>query len=477
MKTATIITVLVTLLATVFPLATIVAADQGAGLSADLIDRLRAEYQKDGKDQAMFNALTANDINSLAINRDKLNKYNTMFSKEIKAGDIMNQQSTGRCWMFAGLNTLRPTVVNKYNLGTFKLSPNYLFFWDKLEKANTFLENMIALRDRDINDRELVVLLGDPCPDGGWWSYVVDLVNKYGVVPEEIMPETYASSNTGSFNSVLNRKLRQDASAIRTMAKSGKTVDQLRSEKGKMLGEVYKIVAMNFGEPPQKFTWRYPGKDSIPTPPQEYTPLQFYKDVIGVPMSDMVCFFNYPGQPYGKLYQIEDSRNLFDRQNITFINLPIDSLKRFALTSVLADDPVWFACDVGKSQYGASGKGIMAEGIYDFNSVYGMNVGLTKEERIKYRDSAPNHAMVFTGVDTTNGQPTKWKVENSWGTTRGDQGWWTLYDDWFNEYIYIVIVDKKYLPKEVTNILDTKPTVLPAWDPMYDFARGLTIGE
>jgi bleomycin hydrolase len=472
-KTAAI-TLMTALILTLVPDTISAATKDDGGLTTDLIDRLRAGYIRNGKDQAIYNALTANDINNLALNRDKLIAHSNIFNKEIKAGDIMNQQATGRCWMFAGLNTLRPAVVSKFSLASFKLSPNYLFFWDKLEKANVFLESMIALANRDINDRELVVLLRDPCPDGGWWSYVVDLIAKYGVVPEEVMPETYASANTGSFNGILNRKLRQDASSLRTMHESGRSVDQLRVEKERMLSEVYRIVALNFGEPPQKFRWRYVGKDSIPTPTKEYTPVQFYQDVIGLPLSDLVCIFNYPGQEYFKLFRIEDSRNLYDKENLTFINLPIDSLKRFALTTILADEPVWFACDVGKSQYGGSGKGIMAEGIYDFNSVYGIDVGLTKEERIKYRDSSPNHAMVITGVDTADGRATKWKVENSWGTARGDSGWWTMYDDWFNQYVYIVIIDKKYLPREVAAILDTKPIVLPPWDPMYDFARGNT---
>jgi bleomycin hydrolase len=473
-KIRDIISTLVVLLVTAISVTIVAAPKEDGGLTADLINQLRSNYKRDAKDLAIYNALTANDINALALNRDKLIAHNTMFSKELKVGDIMNQQSTGRCWMFAGLNILRPTVVNKFSIATFKLSPNYLFFWDKLEKSNVFLEKMIELADRDVDDRELVTLLQQPCADGGWWSYVVALIEKYGVIPEEIMPETYASANSGNLNSILYRKLRQDASALRRMFQGGSSARQLRAEKERMLAEVYKIVAMNFGEPPQKFVWRYVDKDSIPSPTKEYTPVQFYKDVIGLPLSNWVSIFNYPGKDYFKLYRIEDSRNLYDKEDLTFINLPIDSLKRYALSTILADEPVEFSCDVGKSQYGGNGKGIMAEGIYDFNSIYGMNFVLTKEERIKYRESSPNHAMVITGVDTANGKATKWKVENSWGTARGDNGWWTMYDDWFNEYVYIVITDKKYLPKEVLSILDTKPTILPPWDPMWEYTRGVT---
>ena len=473
MKVIDIISTLVVLLVIAASVTTVAAPKEDGGLTTDLIDQLRNSYKRDAKDQAIYNALTANDINALAVNRDKLIAHSTIFNKELKVGDITNQQGTGRCWMFAGMNMLRPTVVNKLSIGTFKLSTNYLFFWDKLEKANTFLEAMIALASRDIDDRELGIWLKDPCADGGWWSYVVELVDKYGVVPEEIMPETYASANSGNLNTILFRKLRQDASAIRTMFKAGKTVEQLRIEKERMMGEVYRIVALNFGEPPQKFSWRYVGKDSIPVPAKEYTPKQFYTDVIGLSLSDMVCIFDYPGKEYFKLYRLQGSRNFYDKTDLTFINLPIDSLKRYALTTILSDQPVYFACDVGQDQYGGNSKGIMAKGMYDYNSIYGLNCGLTKAERIAYLDSYPNHAMIFTGVDTANGKATKWKVENSWGTARGDSGWWTMYDDWFNEYVYIVIIDKKYLTKEVLSILDTKPTILPPWDPMWEYTKGM----
>lgn len=476
MRKALIVIMVLAAMSPILPSTTVLAAPkQQGGLTDDLIAKLRSGYKLDHKDQAIYNALTGNDINALAVNHDQLISHNAIFNKEIKTGDITNQESSGRCWMFAGLNKLRPAVMNKLNLGTFKMSTNYLFFWDKLEKANVFLETVIATADRDINDRELVIMLQDPCPDGGWWSYVVQLIDKYGVAPEQVMPETFATANTGNFNSILGRKLRKDAAVLRMMYQSKKTKGQMREEKEKMLTDIFRIVAMNFGEPPQKFSWRYVGKDSVVAPAKEYTPQQFYQEMIGYPLHDFVCIFNYPGQDYFKRYKLEESRNLFDGENFSFINLPIDSLKRYAMTSVLSDEPVWFACDVGKENH--RGKGILEAGIYDFNSVYGVDVGLTKEERIKYRDSSPNHAMVFTGVDTADGKTSKWKVENSWGTKTGDNGWWTLYDDWFNEYVYIVIVDRKHLPPEVAALLGTTPITLPPWDPMWDFAKGINWTE
>lgn len=442
-----------------------------SGLSTDLIERLRINFENNGRNPAMYNALTANDINNLAVNRDKLIAHNTIFNKEISTGEITNQEASGRCWMFAASNMLRPKVMDKLKLGTFKMSTNYLFFWDKLEKSNTFLESMIELAGRPLDDRDVDLMLEDPCGDGGWWSYFVALIGKYGVVPEQTMPETYATSHTGSLNALLNRKLRKDAAMLREINSSGKPVGELRSSKEVMLREVYAILALNFGEPPQKFTWRFESKDSTVAPPQEFTPKQFYAEMIGVKLEDQMVIFDHPGVDYFKYYEMSRSANLIDRNNLRFINLPIDSLKRYALATVLADDPLYFACDIGKDNYGA--KGVLSNGIYDYNSVYGFDISLTKRERILYRDSSPTHAMVFTGVDTLNGQATKWKVENSWGDKGGDKGYWTMYDDWFNEYVYCVIIDKKLLTKEVLALLQTTPTSLPAWDPMWGLVRSL----
>lgn len=447
------------------------AQSAATGLSADMIERLRANFANNGRNPAAYNALTANDISALAVNRDRVIAHNSIFSKEITTGEITNQEASGRCWMFAASNMLRPKVMDKLKLGTFKMSTNYLFFWDKLEKSNTFLEAMIQLAPRPLDDRDVDLLLEDPCGDGGWWSYVVDLIGKYGVVPDQIMPETYATAHTGGLNGVLNRKLRKDASLLRDMFASGKTPGELRTAKESMLREIYSILALNFGEPPQKFTWRFESKDSVVAPPQEYTPKQFYADMIGVKLEDQVVIFDHPGVDYFKYYEMNWSSNIADRNNLRFVNLPIDSLKRYALTTVLGNDPLYFACDVGKDNYGA--KGILAAGIYDYSSVYGFDVSLTKRERIMYRDSSPTHAMVFTGVDTVNGMATKWKVENSWGDKGGEKGYWTMYDDWFNEYVYCVIIDKKLLPKEVAAIFDTKPATLPSWDPMWSMLRKL----
>ncbi len=442
---------------------------QTTGLSDDLIKKLQSDFDQNRKNPAIYNALSANDINALAVDRDKLVQHNAIFNKTIETGEMTNQEASGRCWMFAGSNLLRPQVMKKYKLGTFKLSTNYLFFWDKLEKSNTFLEMTIELAGRPIDDREVVMLFDDPCGDGGWWSYVVDLVSKYGVVPDQVMPETYATAHTGSLNAILNRKLRGDAMELREMHAAGKPSAELRTAKEAMLKEVYTILALNFGVPPQKFVWRYESKDSVQVPPKEYTPRSFYDEVIDTKLEDMVAIFDHPGVEYFEYYELGRSRSFADRTDLRFINLPIDSLKRYSLATLLGDQPVYFSCDIGQDNYG--GKGVLAREIFDFKSLYGFDVRLSKRERVLTRDSYPNHSMVLTGVDTVNGVATKWKVENSWGDKPGDKGWWTMYDDWFDEFVYCVIVDKKLLTKEVAALLKTEPTQLPSWDPMWEAIR------
>lgn len=444
---------------------------QATGLSTDLIKKLQADYDQNRRNPAVYNALSANDINALAIDRDKLIQHNAFFSKTIETGEMTNQEASGRCWMFAGSNLLRPQIMKKYKLGTFKLSTNYLFFWDKLEKSNTFLEMMIELAGRPIDDREVVMLMEDPCGDGGWWSYVVDLVTKYGVVPDQAMPETYATAHTGNLNTILNRKLRGASMQLREMIVTARPQAEITAAKETMLQEVYTILALNFGVPPQKFVWRYESKDSVQVPPQEFTPQSFYEEVIDTKLEDMVAIFDHPGVEYFKYYELDRSRNFADRTDLRFINLPIDSLKRYALATILGDQPVYFSCDIGQDNYNA--KGVLARAIFDFQSLYGFDVRLSKRERVLTRDSYPNHSMVLTGVDTSNGTASKWKVKNSWGDKGGDKGWWAMDDDWFDEYVYSIIVDKKLLTKDVAALLKTTPTKLPSWDPMWAPIRKL----
>ncbi len=443
-------------------------AGDGA-LTDEMLGQIRDSFKMDNRGRATYNAITNNDADQLALNRDLLRQHNELFSHKIKTKGITNQKSSGRCWLFAGLNVMRPVVIEKYKLGSFEFSQAYLAFWDKMEKANCFLERMIEFRDRDPLDREMEILLRDPIPDGGWWEYVVALIEKYGAVPKEIMPETNSSQNTGTMNKLIGRKLRADAVKIRNTAVTGISVDSLRAEKEKMLAEVYRMLVLNLGEPPSQFQWRYEEKDSTVSTVESFTPVSFFKEFVNIDLHEYVSLFNDPAKELARHYQIRLSRNIFDGKDIDYVTVESATIKNIAMKSVMADEPVWFACDVGKDQDGKHG--IMATNIYDYGSLYDIDLDLTKAERTLYRESTPNHAMVFVGVDIKDEKPVKWLVENSWGTDRGSSGYWTLYDSWFDQHVFEIIVKREFVPKEIMTLYDQPALSVPPWDPMFEMMR------
>jgi len=270
-------------------------------------------------------------------------------------------------------------------------------------------------------------------------------------------------------DNIIARKLRQDATVLRDLSKTGQGISEFRGRKVEMLKDIYHMLVLNLGIPPTDFQWRYEDRDTVVSQPKTYTPQAFFKEVVGVNLKDYVSLVNSPNHPYDRLYQIRSTRNLYDSPDVTFINLDIKQLKEFALSQVLKDEPVWFGCDVGKDQNGE--KGIMAPDIYDYQSIYGVDLQLTKSDRLLYRESTANHAMVFVGVDTLEHQPTKWLVENSWGDAKGNKGYWTMYDKWFDEYVYEVIINKKYLPQNILDIFKTMPEELPPWDPISSMLK------
>jgi bleomycin hydrolase len=433
------------------------------GVDSKSLEKLRASFLMNETDKALQNAISNNDVNSLVLNREMVNQHNELFNVKIDTKGITDQKSTGRCWMFAGLNILRPAMLKKYNLTEFEFSQNYLFFWDKLEKINYFLEAIIETRDKPIDDRELQTLLDSPIGDGGWWTYYTALIEKYGAIPKENMPETVNSEKSKMMNKTVQYLALQDASILRKQSANGLSVKKLRETKFKMLEEVYKILAFHLGVPPKQFNWRYKDKDDKIIEGR-YTPQNFYKDVVEVNLKDYVTIFNHPVHPFDKHYQVKFRRNMAEEPDMTFINLDIEAVKTYTLNSLLDNEPVWFAADVGWQMERKIG--IMAEGIYQYDALFGIEYQMSKAERIQYGVSAANHAMAFIGADTSNGKPLKWRVENSWGTDLGDKGFWTMYDNWFDEYVFTLIIHKKYLPNKVLAILKTKPTLLPTWEPL-----------
>jgi len=447
----------------VMGMAAAVRADDGS-LTPKLRKSLRDSFKMDQTDRALLNAVTAGDVKAMVLNRQIVQEHNNLFTHKIDVKGITNQKSSGRCWMFASLNLLRPVVIEKRKLEDFEFSESYLAFWDKLEKANCFLEDMIALADREPFDRELDYFVRDPINDGGWWSYTVALIEKYGVVPKEIMPETHSSGDTTVMNGVLARKLRADAMKLRAMHAEKKPAAELRKAKREMLAEIYRILVLNYGRPPGEFTYRYKDKDKKVSEPKTYTPQSFYKEWVDVDLKQYINVSDDPCHPYWKHYRLRRVRNIVGSPEVDYVNAPSEVLRELALKSVLDDEPVLFGADAMQDMDRADG--IMDLGLYDFGSLYGVDLKLSKAGQLVTREGASNHAMVFVGVDMPGDKPVKWLVENSWGKERGDGGYWTMYDRWFDQHVYSVIVKKKYVSNKILKILKQEAVELPPWAPM-----------
>lgn len=437
-----------------------------SAISPELLEEIRSSVKMDATMKAARNAVTNNDIKKLTYNRQLSASIDHFFKYRVKVKGITNQKSSGRCWLFTSLNVLRPKVIEKYNMKEFFFSENYSFFWDQFEKANLFLEGIIATREKDIDDREVQWLFKNPIQDGGVWNYAVDLIEKYGLVPRGVMCETYHSENTGTMTRLLKRKLREHGIRLRQMHEGGASFAQLRQKKVEFLKEIYRMLVINLGEPPEKFTWRYEDADGNISQPKTYTPQQFYKEFVGINLSDYVQFMNDPSREYYKLYEIQYDRNMADGANWVFINLPTDEIKKFAKKSILNNEAMYFSCDVGKQL--DRDLGVLAPGVYDYESLYGVKFDMSKKERILTFDSGSTHGMALIGFDVSqDGKVTKWLLENSWGESAGHQGYLTMTDDWFDEYMFRLVVNKKYVPEDVLKILKQKPIVLPPWDRMF----------
>lgn len=437
------------------------AAPLGAqALTADRLAQLETACPQDGSFRALRNALAQNDGRKLAEDWSRITSVDAHFTKRIADEPVANQMASGRCWMFSALNMFRRTCASKLGCENVELSQNYLFFYDKLEKANLFLDSIARTRGVPLTDRRVEFLLGSPVQEGGNWQGFVDLVKKYGVVPKEVMPETFSSSNSAAMNQVLHLRLKVAGVRIRA-AKDPAEVEALKLSAMK---DVYRILAMHLGVPPAKFGWRYVAKDKQLTPLKSWTPRDFYKEAIGADLDSFVALYSIPTLPYQKKYEIDLDRALLDGPDMTFVNCPLDVLKDAAKQCVLSDRLVWFGADV--SQDMQREEGLLMPGVRDYASLYGMDFAMDRRECFESRRSVPGHNMVFTGVDIADGKPVKWLVENSWGDKGGKKGYYTMVDGWFDTFVQVVVVPKSMVPKAVLDVFGTQAEVLPPWDPM-----------
>jgi len=442
------------------------AQNNNGAITKKKIEYFRNTFKNNSTDKALQNAITHNEIRKLAKNRSNEGKINHYFSNKVKTKATTNQKSSGRCWLFTSLNTLRPIVRRKYNLVNFEFSEDYNFFWDQFEKANLFLEMVIATSGRPYDDRKVTWLFHNPIGDGGQWATFNDLVKKYGLVPKEAMPETYQSNHTSVMSRLLRRKLRKDGLVLRKVAKTKTERKKVEALKTDMLTDIYRILVLNIGAPPQKFTWQYIDKEGKTSEKRTYTPLQFYKEAVGIDVDDYVMLMNDPTREYYKIYDIEWDRNLVEGENWKYINLPNNVIKKFAKKSILNNEAMYLSCDVGK-QFDAK-DGFLDVNTYDYNDLMGVSFSMNKAQRIKTFDSGSTHGMALVGVNILpDGNIDKWLIENSWGASKGHNGFVTATDAWIDNYMFRLVINKKFVSEDVLKILKQKPILLPPWDPMF----------
>lgn len=437
------------------------------GITPEMMQQIKAAQPAAGTTTALRNALAGTSINQLSKTAVNPAENDTYFSNTVPSRGITDQQSSGRCWLFTGMNVMRAQMINKYDLGAFQFSQSYSFFYDQLEKANLFLQAVIDNAKKPMDDKLVEWLFKNPLSDGGTFCGVIDVVSKYGLVPAEVMPESYSANNTSQMARILSLKLREYGLTLRKAAAGGAKPAQLEKRKTEMLATVYRILTICLGEPVQEFTWTRKSADGKPVETKTYTPLSFYKEYVGTDLKNTyVMLMNDPSRPYHKTYTIDMDRHSYDGAQWTYLNLPMDEIKQMAIASIKDSTMMYYSCDVGK--FLNSKTGILSLQNYDYESLFDTDFPMTKAERISTFASASSHAMTLMGVDLdAEGKPVKWMVENSWGAASGHNGHLIMTDEWFDEYSFRLVVDKKYVPAATLKLFDQKPTVLPAWDPLF----------
>lgn len=437
------------------------------GITAGMLSQIKKAQTTAVTDRALSNALAANSIDDLALTADNAEAGDTHFSHTVPSKGITDQKQSGRCWLFTSLNVMRAAMIKANNLGEFQFSPAYSWFYDQLEKANLFLQAQIDNAGKPMDDKTVDWLFANPLSDGGTFCGAQDVITKYGVVPAEVMPERYSANNTSRMSSLLALKLREYGLTLRKAVASGEKGKKLEERKTEMLSTIYHILTICLGTPPEKFTYTLRDASGKAISTKEYTPKSFYDEYVGKDLvGDYVMLMNDPSRPYHKTYTIDYDRHTYDGQQWTFLNLPMDEIKPLMVASIKDSVMMYMSCDVGKCFNRKSG--VLSLNNYDYASLFQTDFPMTKAERIQTHASASSHAMTLMGVDLDeSGKPLKWMVENSWGPTAGHKGHLIMTDEWFDEYFFRVVVERKYVPATLLDELRQKPTVLPAWDPLF----------
>eukprot|EP00808_Paulinella_micropora_P016437 g75878.t1 len=493
-------------------------SEQTGNLSQQLVQQFQERFRSSPKNILAQNTASRNPLSEIAVDRNVLMGTNHIFNVKVeKEGKATSQSASGRCWLFAALNVMRLPFMKTYKLDSdFEFSQSYLFFWDKFEKANFFLEAVCHTADLPVEGRLFSYLLKKPVQDGGQWDMIVNIIEKYGVVPKKAFPESSHSSSSKSMNWLLTYRLREFAQELREMCSNGSSKTEVRGRKEAMLEEIHRILVICLGTPPTSFDWEYYTKDKKYKVVRDLTPLRFYKEYIKTDVSKYVSLINDPRNEYYKLYTVDFLGNVVGGRSVRYLNVPIEVMKEETRRELESGRAVWFGCDVGKFFHRE--KQIMDTRLFDYANLFGTRMSMSKGDRLRYGESLMTHAMTFTGLhiryadeppeqqpeepeikeqnekssekatsetiieaaaaeqkatSTKAGEIIKWRVENSWGDKKGDKGYAVMTDCWFDEYMYQVVVPEQYLKAELTQCLTQEPMRLPAWDPMGSLASSL----
>ncbi len=432
-------------------------------LTLDEIAKFQQDYQQNKQNKIAELAVVNNGVQKASFNGEGIRDLNRTFSIEIPTDNVTDQKQSGRCWLFAALNVLRHKFAKQYHTKNFTFSQSYLFFWDRIERANIFFNHILETADKPVDDRTVHFYLQAPDTDGGQWHMAISLIRKYGLVPTYAQDESFTANNTAAFNQALNMKLREDGLVLRKLAQAGKN-DEIEQKRQEYLSEIYRMAVIAFGQPVQKFDLEFKDDDGNYKLDQNITPLDFFHNYFEDDLDDYVVLFNAPDHEYDKLYAFPFEDNVEGGSPVRFLNTKIENLKEAAIKQLKDGETIWFGCDVGKQS--DRQKGILAANLYETDTIFGIETKLNKKERLQTGASGSTHAMTFVGVDVVNGKPRQWKVENSWGTKVGDKGYFVMDDKWFDEYLFKVVVKKQYLPEKLVKIAEGEATPVPCWDSM-----------
>ncbi len=432
-------------------------------LTLDEIAKFQQDYQQNKQNKIAELAVVNNGVQKASFNGEGIRDLNRTFSIEIPTDNVTDQKQSGRCWLFAALNVLRHKFAKQYHTKNFTFSQSYLFFWDRIERANIFFNHILETADKPVDDRTVHFYLQAPDTDGGQWHMAISLIRKYGLVPTYAQDESFTANNTAAFNQALNMKLREDGLVLRKLAQAGKN-DEIEQKRQEYLSEIYRMAVIAFGQPVQKFDLEFKDDDGNYKLDQNITPLDFFHNYFEDDLDDYVVLFNAPDHEYDKLYAFPFEDNVEGGSPVRFLNTKIENLKEAAIKQLKDGETIWFGCDVGKQS--DRQKGILAADLYETDTIFGIETKLNKKERLQTGASGSTHAMTFVGVDVVDGKPRQWKVENSWGTKVGDKGYFVMDDKWFDEYLFKVVVKKQYLPEKLVKIAESEATPVPCWDSM-----------